>query len=270
MILVTKLYQFEFIFALLILKDIQMDNLDNKIVVITGGNSGIGYATAKQLKEQGAQVIITERRKKAIEKAASELNVTAITADQSNISDIENLAAQVKANFGLVDILFINAGIAGLGTIEQTTEELFDNIVNINLKGAYFTLSKFIPILKDGASVVFLSSNTASMPGPGSSVYSASKTALNSVMKSAALELAPRKIRVNSVSPGPTQTEVMNKVGLDEATVEGIMDVVIEKVPLKQMGRAEDVAKMVSFLSSDAAVFITGADFIMDGGMSLG
>ena len=247
-----------------------MENLKNKTAVITGGNSGIGYATAKQLKEQGANVIITGRRKEAIEKAALELGVTAITADQSNISDIEKLAAQVKADFGSVDILFINAGIAGLGTIEQTTEELYDSIMNVNLKGAFFTLSKFIPILKDGASVIFLSSNTASMPGPGSSVYSASKTALNSFMRSAALELAPKKIRVNSVSPGPTQTEVMNKVGLDEATVKGIMDVVVEKVPLKQMGRAEDVAKMVSYLSSEVAVFMTGADVIMDGGMSLG
>jgi len=247
-----------------------MENLKNKTAVITGGNSGIGYATAKQLKEQGANVIITGRRKEAIEKAALELGVTAITADQSNISYIEKLSAQVKADFGSVDILFINAGIAGLGMIEQTTEELYDSIMNVNLKGAFFTLSKFIPILKDGASVVFLSSNTASMPGPGSSVYSASKTALNSFMRSAALELAPRKIRVNSVSPGPTQTEVMNKVGLDEATVKGIMDVVVEKVPLKQMGRAEDVAQMVSYLSSDVAVFMTGADVIMDGGMSLG
>jgi len=247
-----------------------MENLKNKTAVITGGNSGIGYATAKQLKEQGANIIITGRRKEAIEKAALELGVTAITADQSNISDIEKLAAQVKADFGSVDILFINAGIAGLGTIEQTTEELYDSIMNVNLKGAFFTLSKFIPILKDGASVIFLSSNTASMPGPGSSVYSASKTALNSFMRSAALELAPKKIRVNSVSPGPTQTEVMNKVGLDEATVKGIMDVVVEKVPLKQMGRAEDVAKMVSYLSSEVAVFMTGADVIMDGGMSLG
>ncbi|PKB18792.1 SDR family oxidoreductase [Flavobacterium sp. 5] len=246
-----------------------MDNLKNKIAVITGGNSGIGYATAKQLKEQGATVIITGRRKEAIEKAALELNVNAIVADQSSISDIENLASQIKENFDPIDILFINAGIAGLGTIEQATEDLFDSIMNVNFKGAYFTLSRFIPILKDGASVVFLSSNTASMPGPGSSIYSSSKTALNSVMKSAALELAPRKIRVNSVSPGPTETEVMNKVGLDEATVKSIMDVVVNKVPLKQMGASADVAKMVSYLSSEAAVFITGADIIMDGGMVL-
>lgn len=247
-----------------------MDNLKNKVAVITGGNSGIGYATAKQFKEQGATVIITGRRKEAIEKAATEVGVHAIVADQSRVSDIENLAAKVKEDFGQVDILFINAGIAGLGTIEQATETLYDDIMNINLKGAYFTLSKFIPILNDGASVVFLSSNTASMSGAGSSIYSSSKTALNAVMKIAAVELAPRKIRVNSVSPGPTETEVMKKVGLDETTVKSIMNVVVvDKVPLKQMGASEDVAKMVSHLSSDASKFITGADFIMDGGMVL-
>jgi len=246
-----------------------MDNLKNKVAVITGGNSGIGYATAKQLKEQGATVIITGRRREAIETAASQLGVTAIVADQSNVADTENLVAKVKQDFGQVDILFINAGIAGLGTVEQATEALFDSIMNINFRGAYFTLSKFIPILKDGGSVVFLSSNTASMSGAGSSIYSSSKAAINSVMRIAALELAPRKIRVNSVSPGPTETEVMNKVGLDKETVKTIMDVVVDKLPLKQMGTTEDVAKMVAHLSSDAAKFITGADFIMDGGMVL-
>ena len=246
-----------------------MDNLKNKVAVITGGNSGIGYATAKQLKEQGATVIITGRRKEAIETAASQLGVTAIVADQSNVADTENLVEKVKQDFGQVDILFINAGIAGLGTVEQATEALFDSIMNINFRGAYFTLSKFIPILKDGGSVVFLSSNTASMSGAGSSIYSSSKAAINSVMRIAALELAPRKIRVNSVSPGPTETEVMNKVGLDKETVKTIMDVVVDKLPLKQMGTTEDVAKMVAHLSSDASKFITGADFIMDGGMVL-
>jgi NAD(P)-dependent dehydrogenase (short-subunit alcohol dehydrogenase family) len=246
-----------------------MDNLKNKVAVITGGNSGIGYATAKQFKEQGATVIITGRRKEAIEAAALELGVTAIVADQSNIADIENLAAKVKADFGTVDILFINAGITGTGTIEQATEVLFDGIMNVIFKGAYFTLSKFIPLLKDGASVVFLSSNTASMSYAGTSIYSSGKTALNAVMKIAALELAPRKIRVNSVSPGPTETEIMKKVGLNEAEVKTLMNTIVDHIPLKQMGTSEDVAKMVSYLSSDAATFITGADFIMDGGMVL-
>ena len=247
-----------------------MKNLENKVAIVTGGNSGIGYAAAAELVSKGAKVIVTGRNKEALAKAETELNVTGIVADQSDLKSIDSLVEQVKAQFGKVDILFLNAGIAAFAPVDSASEEHYDSIMNVNFKGAYFTLSRFIPILNDGASVVFLSSNTASMPGPGSSVYSASKTALNSVMKSAALELAPRKIRVNSVSPGPTQTEVMKKVGLDETTVKGIMDVVVEKVPLKQMGRAEDVAKMVSHLSSDAALFMTGADVIMDGGMSLG
>ncbi|WP_029269922.1 SDR family oxidoreductase [Flavobacterium sp. KJJ] len=246
-----------------------MENLKNKVAVITGGNSGIGYATAKQLKEEGATVIITGRRKDAIEKAALELGAHAIVADQSRILDIENLASKVKQDFGQVDILFINAGITGQTAIEDATEVLFDSIFNINFKGAYFTLSKFIPILKDGASVVFLSSNTASMSYASTSIYSSSKTALNAVMKIAALELAPRKIRVNSVSPGPTETEIMKKVGLNEEEVTALMSAIVDKIPLKQMGTAEDVAKMVSYLSSDKATFITGADFIMDGGMVL-
>lgn len=246
-----------------------MDNLKHKVAVITGGNSGIGYATAKQLKEQGATVIITGRRKEAIEKAALDLDVTAIVADQSSVADIDRLALKVKEDFGPIDILFINAGITTKGTIEEATEELFDSVMNINFKGAYFTLSRFIPILKEGASVVFLSSNTASMSYAGISVYSSSKAGLNSIVKIAALELAPRKIRVNSISPGPTETEIMKKIGLDEEGVKTLMNAIVDAIPLKQMGTAVDVAKMVSYISSEASVFITGADIIMDGGMVL-
>ena len=246
-----------------------MENLKNKISLITGGNSGIGYATAKEMKTQGATVIITGRRAAAIEEAAKELGVTAIVADQGNISAIEDLARQVKEQFGKIDILFINAGIIGMSTIEQATETLFDEVMTVNFKGAYFTLSKFIPLLKDGASVVFLSSNTASSNNIASSIYSSSKAALNSVMRIAALELAPRKIRVNAVSPGPTETEILNKMGLDEAALKALKTYVFSRIPLSQMGTAEDVAKMVAYFCSDAARFTTGAEIIMDGGMSL-
>ncbi|MFA6083681.1 SDR family oxidoreductase [Mucilaginibacter sp.] len=246
-----------------------MNNLQNKIALITGGNSGIGYATAKELKEQGATVIITGRRTEAIEKAASELGVTGIVADQASVTAIENLAATVGEQFGKIDILFINAGIVGLSNIEDAPEKLFDEVMAINFKGAYFTLSKFIPLLKDGASVVFLSSNTASTNYTGSSIYSSSKAALNSIMKIAALELAPRHIRVNAVSPGPTETEIMNKAGLDEATLNTIKSTLINRIPLRKMGTTHDVAKMVAYFCSDIAGFITGAEILMDGGMSL-
>jgi NAD(P)-dependent dehydrogenase (short-subunit alcohol dehydrogenase family) len=246
-----------------------MENLKNKIAVITGGNSGIGYATARELKAQGATVIITGRRQQAVEKAADELGVTGFVSNQSSVEQTEQLVTKVKEQFKKIDILFINAGIANTSPIEQATESFFDNIIDINFKGAYFTLSKFIPHLNDGASVVFLSSNTASMNGALSSIYSAGKAALNSVMRIAAVELAPRNIRVNAVSPGPTQTEILNKLGMDEATRKAVDTWMIEHIPLKRIGAPEDVAKMVAYFCGDAAKFITGAEVIMDGGMSL-
>lgn len=246
-----------------------METLKNKVAVVTGGNSGIGYATAIELKAQGAKVIITGRRKDAIEAAAQELGVTGLVADQGSLKDIEQLVARVKDQFGKVDILFINAGILGGSGIEGATEETFDNVVGVNFKGAYFTLSRFIPILNDGSSVVFLSSNTASMSAANSSIYSSTKAALNSVMKIAAVELAPRRIRVNAVSPGPVETEILKKQGLTEEELAGLKEWIIGRVPLQQMGKAADVGKMVVQLSGEASSFITGAEFLMDGGMSL-
>lgn len=246
-----------------------MNNFQNKIAVVTGGNSGIGYAAAKELKEKGATVIITGRRKDVLEKAAADLGVTGLVANQADINDTEQLVATVTEKYGQVDILFINAGIAAISPIENVSEQHFDDIMNINFKGAYFTLSRFIPILRDGGSVVFLSSIVASTTSVASSVYSASKAALNSVMKSAALELAPRKIRVNAVSPGPIATEIMHKAGLDDATLSTIKDSLITKSPLKRMGTSEEVASIVTYLSDDAAGFITGSEFIIDGGILL-
>lgn len=246
-----------------------METLKGKVAIVTGGNSGIGYATAKELKVQGATVIITGRRKDAVETAARELGVTGIVADQANLPAIEQLAKRVVDKFGKVDILFINAGIVATAAIEHATEEAFDSIIGVNFKGAYFTLSKFIPILNDHASVVFLSSNTASMSGATSSIYSSSKAALNSVMKIAAVELAPRGIRVNAVSPGPTETEILKKQGMSNEQLKDLTSWMIDRIPLRYMGKPEDVGKMVAHLSGEQSAFITGAEFVMDGGMSL-
>ncbi|WP_312391004.1 SDR family oxidoreductase [Chryseobacterium sp.] len=248
-----------------------MKKFNNKLAIVTGGNSGIGYATAKELIEEGAKVIITGRRKEAVEKAAEELGAIPFVADQANLDDIDLLKTEVENKYGKVDILFINAGITGgLIPIENMPVENFDSVMNINFRGAYFTLSKFIPLLNDGASVVMLSSIVASTYKPNSSVYQASKAALNSIAKTAAAELAPRKIRVNMVSPGPTKTEVMTKAGLDQATLNGLNDYLIDLIPLKKMGTAEDVAKLVIYLSDDnISSFITGTEIIVDGGMVL-
>ena len=242
-----------------------MKNLKDKVAVITGGNSGIGYATAKALTENGAKVIITGRRKEAVEKAASELNVSGLLADQSSLSDIERLVSEVKERFGKVDVLLINAGITKFAPIELMTENVFDEIMNVNFKGAYFTLSKFIPVLNDNASVVLLSSTSATISPQNASVYAASKAAINAVMKIASLELASRKIRVNAVSPGPVATEIMNKIGLDTHLEKQL----INSIPLSRLGKADEVADLITYLSSDNASFITGSNFLIDGGQSV-
>lgn len=246
-----------------------MKQFKNKVAIVTGGNSGIGYATAKELIAQGATVIITGRRKEAIEKAAAELGAIPIVADQGKLADIDRLTAEVADKFGKVDILFINAGIGTFGPIENTSEEQFDSVMNVNFKGAYFTLSKFVPILQHGASVIMLSSNSATMSIANSSVYTASKAALNAVTRIAAAELASRQIRVNAISPGPTQTEIMDKFGMDEVTLQAVKTSLVTQIPLRKIGSAEDVAKWVVYLSGEAASFITGSEFVMDGGMML-
>jgi NAD(P)-dependent dehydrogenase (short-subunit alcohol dehydrogenase family) len=246
-----------------------MKKFENKIAVITGGNSGMGYGTAKVLKEMGATVIITGRRKEAIEDAAQELGVTAILSDQAKLEDIDSLVSEVSEKFGKVDILYINAGISGTSPIELETPENFDKINNVNYKGVFFTLSKFIPHLNDGASIVILSSVLASTVSPGLSVYSASKAAVNSIVKTAALELASRKIRVNSISPGAIDTELFSKMGMDEEALNGMTDYLIGLTPLGRIGKPKEIGQLVAFLSSDEASFITGSDHIIDGGSSL-
>lgn len=242
-----------------------MKNLKDKVAVVTGGNSGIGYAAAQRLKASGANVIITGRRKDAIEKAAAELQVAGLVADQSRLSDIENLARQVEGQFGKVDILVVNAGITKFSTIEQIEESQFDEMMNVNFKGAYFTLSRFIPLLNEGASVIMLSSTSATISPQTASVYAASKAAINAVVKIAALELAPRKIRINAVSPGPIATEIMTKIGLNE-TLENQL---IQSVPAGRMGKAEEVASMIHYLAGEEASFLTGSNFLVDGGQSI-
>ena len=246
-----------------------MKKFENKIAVITGGNSGMGYGTAKVLKEMGATVIITGRRKEALDQAAQELGVHGILSDQGVLENIDNLVREVSGKFGKVDILFINAGISGTSSIEQEIPENFDKMMDINFKGVYFTLSKFIPHLNDGASVVVLSSILATTISPGLAVYSASKAAVNAIMKTAALELAPRKIRVNAISPGAIDTALFSKMGMDEKSLAGMTDYLTSLTPIGRIGKPEEIGQLVAFLSSDEASFITGSDHIIDGGSTL-
>ncbi|WP_343707990.1 SDR family oxidoreductase [Flavobacterium sp.] len=244
-----------------------MKNLENKVAIVTGGNSGIGYAAAADLAAKGAKVIITGRNKEALAKAEKELNVTGIVADQSDLKSIDNLVEQVKTKFGKIDILFLNAGIAAFAPVDSASEDHYDSIMNVNVKGVYFTVQKVLPILNDGGSIIFNTSVNAHVGMPNSSVYAASKAAVLSLNKVFAVELASRKIRVNAVSPGPIETPLYGKVGLEKEEVEGLGSALGEKILLKRFGQSAEVAKTVSFLASDDASFITGSEIVVDGGL---
>lgn len=246
-----------------------MKNLENKVAIVTGGNSGIGYAAAAELASLGAKVIVTGRNKEALTKAETELNVTGIAADQSDLKSIDNLAAEVKAKFGKVDILFLNAGVASFAPVELAPEDHYDTIMNVNTKGVYFSVQKLLPILNDGASIIFNTSVNAQLGMPNSSVYAASKAAVLSFNKVFAVELAPRKIRVNAVSPGPVETPLYGKLGLQKEEVEGFGAVLGEKILLKRFAQSSEIAKTVAFLASDDSSFITGTEIVVDGGLTV-
>lgn len=246
-----------------------MKNLENKVAIITGGNSGIGFATAAELSAQGAKVIITGRNQESLTQAETELHVTGIRADQTDLKSIDNLVEQVSSQFGKVDIVFLNAGIAAFAPVDSASEEHYDNIMNANVKGVYFTVQKLLPILNDGASIIFNTSINAHVGMPNSSVYAASKAAVLALNRVFATELAPRKIRVNAVSPGPVETPLYGKLGLAKEEVEGFGAVLGEKILLKRFGQASEIAKTVSFLASDDASFITGTEIVVDGGLTV-
>ncbi|EPJ46147.1 MAG: oxidoreductase, short chain dehydrogenase/reductase family protein [Osedax symbiont Rs2] len=246
-----------------------MADLSGKTAVITGGNSGIGYATAKKFKAAGARVIITGRSEERVTVAAKELGVTGIVADVTNLSALNDLVGQVKSEFDQLDILFVNAGIFAPAPIGQNSEEMFDTQMGINFKGAVFTIEKFLPLLKDGASIINLSSINAYTGMPNTAIYAASKAALNAYTRTAATELAPRKIRVNAVNPGPVATPIFAKTGMPEAQINDFAAAIQDRIPLKRFGQPEDIANLVAFLASDDASFITGSEYNIDGGMNV-
>jgi NAD(P)-dependent dehydrogenase (short-subunit alcohol dehydrogenase family) len=244
-----------------------MNTLNQKTAIITGGNSGIGYATAKLFKAKDATVIITGRNASAIKEAASELKVTGYTSDQGDLQAIDKLAADIKTDFGTIDIVFLNAGIANFAPFELSTETHFDDIININLKGVFFTLQKLLPLLNDGGSVIFNTSINATVGMPNSGVYTASKAALIGLSRVLATELSVRKIRVNCISPGPVETPVYQKLGLNTEEIAGFSKVLSDKILLKRFAQAEEIAQLAAFLGSDDSSFITGTEIVIDGGL---
>lgn len=247
-----------------------MGKLEGKVAVITGGNSGIGRATAKEFKEQGARVVITGRDQQTLDEAAREIGgeVLAVRADASSLAELDTLFAAVKEKFGHLDVLFINAGIGKFSPFEAVTEELFDAVMDVNFKGAYFTIQKALPLLNDHASIILNTSINAHIGMPNSSVYAASKAALITLARTLSAELVGRGIRVNAVSPGPVTTPIFERLGLPPEALAETVNNIREQVPMKRFGRPEEIAKTVLFLASSDSSFLLGTEIIADGGMS--
>jgi NAD(P)-dependent dehydrogenase (short-subunit alcohol dehydrogenase family) len=241
-----------------------MGKLEGKVALVTGGNSGIGLATAKQFVNEGAYVFITGRREPELAAAEKEIgrNVTAVQADSANLGDLDRLFAQIQREKGRLDIVFANAGAAPRAPLREITEEHYDSVFRANVKGVLFTVQKALPLLPDGATIILNASIVASKGLPEWSVYSASKAAVRSFARTWTTDLKARRIRVNAVSPGPIETPLFDKAGV---TPENI-DQFVATVPMGRVGTPDEVAKATVFLASDDSSYITGTELFVDGG----
>lgn len=243
-----------------------MGKYEDKNVVITGGSSGFGLATAKLLADEGAHVLVTGRTQRTLDSAREQLGSKsiAVRSDAASLHDIGALAERVKSEFGKLDLLFVNAGITGFSSFEETSEDFFDQLLTINTKGPYFTVQRLAPLLTGGSSVVLTTSIASVLGLPASSVYATSKAALRSMTRSLARELLPKKIRVNAVSPGPIDTGILEKSLPGKAAKQAKAQMIANN-PMQRMGTPVEVARAVVFLAFDAT-YTTGAELVVDGG----
>jgi len=241
----------------------------DKVAVVTGGNSGIGLAAAKAFTREGAKVAITGRSDSTLKAAQKELgpDVLVIKADMSRVPEIAAAMTRIKERFGRIDALFVNAGIGRFVPFEEVTEEFYDETMATNLKGAFFTIQKAVPLLSRGAAVVLNASINAHMGMPGSSVYGASKAAVVNLAKTLSADLLQRGVRVNVVSPGPVTTPILDRMGLPEEQTRQLKERITEQVPLKRFGHPDEIAAAVLYLSSSESAFVVGTELVVDGGM---
>jgi NAD(P)-dependent dehydrogenase (short-subunit alcohol dehydrogenase family) len=248
----------------------QATRFQNKTVLVTGGSSGIGLAAAQAFANEGARVVITGRDAAALDRAHASLgaNTLVVQNDAGAPGAAAELAQALSAANVTLDAVFINAGAAKFAAFGDVTEALWDDTFNTNVKGAYFQLQALLPLLNKGASIVLNGSINARIGMPNASVYAASKAALISLAKNLSAELLPRGIRVNVVSPGPVQTPLYGKLGLDAATLDATAAAILGQIPLGRFGTSEEVASTVLHLSAAESAFIVGTEIIVDGGMS--
>jgi len=248
-----------------------MGKLEGKIALITGGNSGIGLATAKQFVNEGAYVFITGRRESELARAVKEIgrNVTGVQGDVANLGDLDRLFAQIKREKGKLDIVFANAGGAKFAPLGKITEEHYDALFNSNVKGLLFTVQKALPLLPDGASIILNASVVASKAiAPEWSVYSATKAAVRSFARTWTTDLKDRRIRVNAVSPGPIETPGLKDLADSTGAGEQRLQMLANSAPLGRLGTPDEIAKAVVFLASDDSSYITGTELFVDGGFA--
>jgi len=248
-----------------------MSKLKGKTAVITGGNSGIGFATAKLFLKEGAKVIITGRKEKSVQEAVQELgkNAFGIVSDAGKMNDVNSLRQKVEQISPVVDILFANAGVGLFAPFQETTEEIFDSNLDINFKGAYFTIQQLLPLIADGSSIILNSTIILHSGLETTTAYAASKGAVLSFSKTLAIELAGRNIRVNSISPGPINTPIYSKMGMAEDALNDFAGHIKAKIPLQRFGESEEVANAALFLASSDSSFMTGTELFVDGGKSI-
>lgn len=241
----------------------------DRVVVVIGGNSGIGLASAKAFAAEGARVVITGRDPQTLRTAQQEIGggTLAVQSDVKDLSAGAALIDRVRAEHGRIDVLFVNAGIGEFVPVEQVTEEKWEHIMGVNLKGPYFLIQKALPLMSAGASIVLTSSIGHCKGIGGNSVYAASKAGLRSLARNLGAELVDRGIRVNSLSPGPIDTPIITRSGIPPGQIEGMKEFMRERIPMKRFGTSEECAAAVLFLASSEASFITGVDLLVDGGV---
>jgi NAD(P)-dependent dehydrogenase (short-subunit alcohol dehydrogenase family) len=244
--------------------------LEGKIALITGGNSGIGLATAKRFVSEGAYVFITGRREAELAAAVKDIgrNVTGVQGDVSNLADLDRLFAQIKREKGKLDIVFANAGVAKYARLGDISERLYDSIFDINVKGLLFTVQKALPLLPDGASIILNASIVGSKGLSSNSVYSATKAAIRSFARTWTTDLKDRRIRVNAVSPGSIDTPGLSELLASSRTGEQRLKMISNSVPLGRLGTPDEIAKAVVFLASDDSSYVTGTELFVDGGFA--
>jgi NAD(P)-dependent dehydrogenase (short-subunit alcohol dehydrogenase family) len=246
--------------------------LHNRVAVITGGNSGIGLAIAREFKENGAKIVIFGRSQETLEQAAQDLSgdVLVVQGDVRRLEDLDRLFEQTAKTFGEIDVLVANAGIAKFASVESMPEHLFDELSDILFKGVFFTVQKALPYMRDGASIILIGAADSDKLGRiGTSIYSAAKAAVRSLARSMSVELLSRRIRVNVVSPGMTETPIISREGGPPGmTPEQLAAVITSTIPLRRRGRPEEMAKAALFLASDDSSYCLGSEILVDGGMT--